>query len=135
MEAQLKTGAEIYASIYFGAIVVVALLEWISPRRATNTTGLRWFGNFSLTIIGAVAVRLLFPLAGVGWAIFCQAHGLGLFNVVRSPSWVAFALTISPRVISVPMERTAADMKGRARNLIEPPKSTAMARGNAASPE
>jgi sterol desaturase/sphingolipid hydroxylase (fatty acid hydroxylase superfamily) len=94
MEAALKTGAEIYASIYFGAIVVVALLEWSSPRRATNTTGVRWFGNFSLTIIGALLVRLLFPLAGVGWAVFCQAHGLGLFNVVLAPNWVAFTLTI-----------------------------------------
>ena len=95
METLLKNGSQVYAFVYFGAIVVVALLESVLPRRASgDALGLRWFGNFSLTIIGAIMVRALFPLAGVGWAVFCSERGLGLFNRVAWPGWVELTLTI-----------------------------------------
>ena len=95
MDSLLKNGAQIYAFVYFGGIIAVALLESVLPRRVPGATlGLRWFGNFSLTILGAVLVRVLFPLAGVGWAVFCSERRLGLFNQVAWPWWVEFALTI-----------------------------------------
>ena len=95
MDSLLKNGAQVYAFVYFGGIIAVALLESVLPRRAPGATlGLRWFGNFSLTILGAILVRLLFPLAGVGWAVFCSERRLGLFNQVAWPSVVEFALTI-----------------------------------------
>lgn len=95
MDTFLKNGSQLYAFVYFGAIIVVALLEWVRPRRvASDTLGLRWFGNFSLTIIGAMLVRALFPLVGVGWAVFCGERGIGLFNQVNWPVWSEFALTI-----------------------------------------
>ena len=90
----LKTGAQIFASLYFITITVVAVLEWVWPRREITTTGMRWFGNFSLTVLGVMLVRVLFPLVGTGWALFCQQRGLGLFNVIPSSGWVAFAATI-----------------------------------------
>lgn len=95
MDALLKNGSQIYALVYFGGIIVVALLESVLPRRVAGATlGLRWFGNFSLMIIGAILVRALFPLAGVGWAVFCSERRLGLFNQVAWPWLVEFALTI-----------------------------------------
>lgn len=95
MDALLKNGSQIYALVYFGGIIVVAVLESVLPRRAVSATlGLRWFGNFSLTIIGAILVRALFPVAAVGWAIFCSERGYGLLNVARWPGWVEFLLTI-----------------------------------------
>jgi sterol desaturase/sphingolipid hydroxylase (fatty acid hydroxylase superfamily) len=95
METLLKNGAEVYAVVYFGAIGMVALLEAIRPRYAMGPgLGTRWFGNFGLTIIGAVIVRMLFPVAGVGWALLCADRGLGLFNQVTWPSWVELALTV-----------------------------------------
>jgi len=85
----------LYTAVYFGGLLAVALLEWALPRRPFGeSTGLRWFGNFGLQIIGGVLVRALFPLFGVGWAAFCREHGLGFFNVVHWPAWIAFALTI-----------------------------------------
>jgi len=85
----------LYTVVYFGGILAAALLEWALPRRPFGeSTGLRWFGNFGLQIIGGVLVRALFPLFGVGWAAFCREHGLGFFNVVHWPAWIAFALTI-----------------------------------------
>jgi sterol desaturase/sphingolipid hydroxylase (fatty acid hydroxylase superfamily) len=95
MDSLLKNGAQIYAFVYFGGIIAVALLESVLPRRVPGATlGLRWFGNFSLTIIGAVMVRVLFPLAGVGWAVFCSERRLGLFNQLAWPWLVEFSLTI-----------------------------------------
>jgi sterol desaturase/sphingolipid hydroxylase (fatty acid hydroxylase superfamily) len=95
MDALLKNGAEVYAVAYFGAILGVALVEWMLPRRvATELVRVRWLGNFGLTLIGSVLVRLLFPIAGVGWAIFCQERGLGLLNQVSWPAWIVFPLTI-----------------------------------------
>lgn len=95
MDTFLKNGSQIYAFVYFGAIIAVALLEWVVPRRApSDLMRLRWFGNFSLTIIGAMLVRLFFPLVGVGWAVFCSERGIGLFNQVDWPMWSEFALTI-----------------------------------------
>ena len=95
MDALLKRGSELYAIVYFGAIVAVALLEHVRPRRAPGETlRQRWFGNFSLTILGAVLVRAIFPVVGVGWAIVCEQRGLGLLNHVQWPWWAELALTI-----------------------------------------
>ena len=95
MESLLRNGAQVYAFVYFGAIVVVALLEMVRPRRAPgDALRLRWFGNFSLTIIGALLVRGLFPLAGVGWAVFCDERGLGLFHQIAWPWWLELTLAV-----------------------------------------
>ncbi len=95
MEALLKNASQLYAFVYFGGIIVVALLEWLFPRRATgDSVRVRWFGNFSLTILGAMLVRALFPVVGVGWAVFCAERGVGLFNQVNWPLWSEFLLTI-----------------------------------------
>jgi sterol desaturase/sphingolipid hydroxylase (fatty acid hydroxylase superfamily) len=95
MDAFLRHGAEIYAAAYFGAILVVALVEWMLPRRATsNLLRVRWLGNFGLTVLGAVLVRLLFPMAGIAWAVVCRERGLGLLNQVVWPIWIAFPLTV-----------------------------------------
>ena len=88
MDSLLKNGAQIYAFVYFGGDHRGGSAR---KRLATPgpgaTLGLRWFGNFSLTIIGAVLVRVLFPLAGVGWAVFCSERRLGLFNQVPGRGW------------------------------------------------
>lgn len=39
----------------------------------------RWFTNFSLLILSSILVRLIFPAAAVGAAIYAEGKGLGLF--------------------------------------------------------
>jgi len=95
MESLLRAGAQAYAFTYFGVILIVALLEMIRPRRpAADALRLRWFGNFSLTIIGAVLVRAMFPLAGVGWAIFCEERGLGLLHYAGVSPWLELTAAV-----------------------------------------
>lgn len=95
MERLSGNEAELYATVYFGMIAAVALAEWLQPRRApAGGLGLRWFGNFALTIIGAVLVRALFPLVGVGWALFCEQRQIGFLNQVAWPGWLELLLTV-----------------------------------------
>ena len=64
MNTLLESASQIYAFVFFGGITVVALLEWALPRRrASASLGLRWFGNFSLTMLGMVLVRALLGLS------------------------------------------------------------------------
>jgi sterol desaturase/sphingolipid hydroxylase (fatty acid hydroxylase superfamily) len=95
MDGLLQRAAEVYALVYFGLVLTVAVLEWVIPFRAvTDSLKLRWFGNISLSVLDAVLIRSLFPMVAVGWAAVCHARGWGLFNQVAVPAWLAFALTV-----------------------------------------
>ena len=91
----LDAGSQAYATVYFGAILAVALVEAFAPARAAGPgIGRRWLRNFSLTILGTVSVRLLFPLAGVGWAVFVAERGWGLLPLAGWPLWASIAITV-----------------------------------------
>jgi sterol desaturase/sphingolipid hydroxylase (fatty acid hydroxylase superfamily) len=95
MEAFLKHASQAYAVDYFGVVIVLALLECVVPRRAsTDALKLRWFGNFAVTILDMIVVRVAFPMAAVAWAVFCSERGWGLFNQWAGPTWLEFGLTI-----------------------------------------
>jgi sterol desaturase/sphingolipid hydroxylase (fatty acid hydroxylase superfamily) len=71
--------------IAFAAIfTAMAIYELWSPRleRAEMTGALktqRWFANLSMVLISSVALRILFPAAAVGTALWAEAKGFGLF--------------------------------------------------------
>lgn len=88
-------GSQAYATVYFGAILAVALVEAFAPARATGPdVGRRWLRNFSLTLLDTAVVRLLLPVAGVGWAVFAADRGWGVLSVVALPLWASVALTV-----------------------------------------
>ena len=71
--------------ICFGAIFsALALFEIWSPRlerdefRSALKTR-RWITNIAILVISSLALRLIFPLAAVGTAIWAQGKGYGLF--------------------------------------------------------
>src|SRR5687767_6885697 len=95
MDALLNHASQAYALSYFGVVIVIALLECVVPRRTPgDTLALRWFGNVALTVLDTIVVRVLFPIAGLAWAVLCSERGWGLFNSVGWPSPVEFVLTI-----------------------------------------
>lgn len=72
----------------------MAAYELWSPRleRAEMQGALkskRWFTNLSMLVISSICLRVLFPAAAVGTAIFAQTQGWGLFNVFGVPTIVA----------------------------------------------
>jgi sterol desaturase/sphingolipid hydroxylase (fatty acid hydroxylase superfamily) len=68
-------------SFFFGILLMMYLWEIIAPRRPLITSkATRWFSNLGLVLIDSIAVRLIFPTALVGFALFVQHRGWGLFN-------------------------------------------------------
>lgn len=77
------------SAIRLAAFVVIfggmALFELVSPRLerpelvgALKTR--RWLTNLSIVVLSSLVLRLVFPAAAVGAALFAQAHGYGLFR-------------------------------------------------------
>ena len=94
-EGVLSRAAEIYAYVFFGTVIFIALIEWAMPRRRPgDTLALRWFGNFTIWILDAIVVRAVFPAGTIAWAAFCAERGLGLQNAVGVPASVGFLVTL-----------------------------------------
>jgi sterol desaturase/sphingolipid hydroxylase (fatty acid hydroxylase superfamily) len=95
MEGLLARASEIYAVDYFGAIIVVALLECIVPRRAAgDALTLRWTSNFGIGILGSLLMKTVFPAFGLLGASLSQQYGVGLLNYVTLPQWMGIVVTI-----------------------------------------
>ena len=81
-------------SVFLGLVFVLGLSEWAKPRRKrVLSQGQRWFTNFAIAILDSVIVRLLFPAAAVGVALWAQANGYGLFNVLQVPLWLSILIS------------------------------------------
>jgi len=95
MDSLLNHASQAYGVVYFGAVIVIALLECVVPRRVPgDTLALRWFGNVAITVVDTIVTRALFPIAALGWSIVCSERGWGLFNALAWPAWLEFPLTI-----------------------------------------
>jgi sterol desaturase/sphingolipid hydroxylase (fatty acid hydroxylase superfamily) len=95
LEALLKNASELYAFHYFGIIILVSLLECVAPRREPgHALRLRWVSNFGITIVDALFLRVVFPAAGLGWALYCEQRGWGVFNHMAAPLWVTLPLAV-----------------------------------------
>jgi sterol desaturase/sphingolipid hydroxylase (fatty acid hydroxylase superfamily) len=95
MEGLFARASEIYAIDYFGAIIVVALLESIVPRRgAGDTLRLRWTSNFGIAILGTVIMKTVFPAFGLLGAALSRQYGIGLLNYVTLPQWLGVVVTV-----------------------------------------
>jgi sterol desaturase/sphingolipid hydroxylase (fatty acid hydroxylase superfamily) len=78
-------------SSFLGVLAVMAAFEIVAPRRKlTAPKGIRWFSNLGVVVVNTIALRLLFPLAGVGFALFAAERGWGLGPLLGAPHglWV-----------------------------------------------
>lgn len=74
---------------FFGILALVALAELIAPRRVLRTgKAVRWLSNLGVVAVDTLAVRLLFPVIGVGVAMAAREKGWGLLNVLTLPEWL-----------------------------------------------
>ena len=66
---------------FFGILAIMAIWEILSPRRELSIPkAYRWFSNLSIVVINTLVVRILFPAAAVGVAIYASKNEYGLFN-------------------------------------------------------
>ncbi len=80
---------------FFGVFALMALWETLAPRRARLLPRrVRWLHNLALVALNSLLLRLLFPLAAVGFALLAAARGWGLLNAFAVPFWWAFLLSV-----------------------------------------
>jgi sterol desaturase/sphingolipid hydroxylase (fatty acid hydroxylase superfamily) len=76
-------------------LAVMALWEWLSPRRNQEIgRARRWPSNLGIVALDTVVVRLVFPAAVVGTALLAEARGWGLFHAVQALTWLAIAASV-----------------------------------------
>lgn len=84
--------------IAFAAIFLsMAAFELLSPRLERDEMmgalkARRWLTNISILILSSLALRVIFPLAAVGTALWAEQHGYGLFHIWGVPGWIAGVL-------------------------------------------
>ena len=77
---------QIRLSVFFGVFFVMALWEIFAPRRLLLIPKLlRWSNNLALVVLNSVVLRLLFPTAAIGVAVFVNKHDWGIINIVDLP--------------------------------------------------
>lgn len=96
MSESLQTAEPtIRLSIFFGVLVVMALWEALSPRRARLLSRMqRWPSNLGIVVFNTLVLRLFVPMAAVGAAVLSAERGWGLLNNVSLPGWFEVAATV-----------------------------------------
>ncbi|MEA3303164.1 MAG: sterol desaturase family protein [Pseudomonadota bacterium] len=80
---------------FFAIFAIMALWEMLSPRRILSTSkSLRWSNNLGLVFLNSIVLRLLFPAAAVGVALFAREQGWGLFNYYHLPFVLATTASV-----------------------------------------
>lgn len=81
--------------VFFSVLLVIAGLEVLFPRRQLKLSkGLRWRNNLALVVLDAIVLRLLFPAALVGFTLFANNNGWGLFNYFQVPLLIAAIVSV-----------------------------------------
>ena len=83
---ELDAGA-VRLLVFLGIFLLMGLAEAVWPRRrlSVNRKG-RWPVNWAIVLLDTLIVRLLFPLGGVGIAIWARQMDAGLFNHLNRSS-------------------------------------------------
>lgn len=88
-EALLRGGC------FLTVFTLIAVWELRAPARAlTRPKPIRWANNLALMIVDTIVVRLLFPSATVGVAVFATEQQWGVLNAVSARPWVGGIVTI-----------------------------------------
>jgi sterol desaturase/sphingolipid hydroxylase (fatty acid hydroxylase superfamily) len=74
-------------AVFAGVLAAMLAFERIAPRRVPAPNRLsRRLNNAGLLIAGTILLRAGVPVLAVGAAVWAQAQGLGLFNLVALPT-------------------------------------------------
>jgi len=88
-EPVIRLGA--FASIF----AAMALWELLAPRRPQAIGRFwRWPSNLGIVALNTLLVRLVFPTAAVGVALFAELHGWGLLHALKAPAWLAITASV-----------------------------------------
>ncbi len=100
----LANEISIRMGFFIGILTIMALWEFIAPRRAlTVSKTVRWLNNLGIAFLNSFLLRLAFPTAAVGVALFAEHHGWGLLHYYQIPTGLAvfFAIVAMDLVIYI----------------------------------
>src|SRR5713101_6024523 len=87
----LSSDPAIRLGFFLGMFALMAAWEVFTPRRVLEVSKpVRWTHNISIAIINVLLVRVLFPSAAVGVAVFADERGTGSLNIFAIPGPLAF---------------------------------------------
>jgi sterol desaturase/sphingolipid hydroxylase (fatty acid hydroxylase superfamily) len=80
---------------FVGVFAIMAAWEFVGPRRKqTIGRSWRWPNNLGVVAVNTLLIRILLPTTAVGFALFAEARGFGLFNVIALPFWFEVAASV-----------------------------------------
>lgn len=97
MEFLTQNEPAIRLTAFLAIFATMALFEILLPRREAAKhegkplKGRRWFSHAGLTIVNSITLRLIFPAAAVGTALYASTNSIGLFNMIEA-HWLVAAL-------------------------------------------
>lgn len=90
-----KIEAGVRLGCFVGVFLAMAAWEVLAPRRILRTgKTMRWGSNLGLVVLNSVLTRFVAPLGAVGFALFAESQGWGLFNSVNAPAWLAVVVSV-----------------------------------------
>lgn len=91
----IGNGPAIRLGVFASTFVIIALWELLAPRRALeNSKTIRWANNLALAAVNIFFVRVLFPSAVVGVALFADERGVGLLHMFSIAYPLAMILSL-----------------------------------------
>lgn len=77
------------------ALLGMLAWEFLAPKRTPLRSRLqRWPANLGIVLVDSLLLRLLFPAAAVGIALWAESSRLGLFNWIALPTWLGLLVSL-----------------------------------------
>lgn len=75
---------------FLAIFLAMAAAEIAAPRRPPHRLkGRRWLTNLAIVAVDSLVLRVVFPMAAVGAAVWAESRGYGLLRAVAAPGWLA----------------------------------------------
>jgi sterol desaturase/sphingolipid hydroxylase (fatty acid hydroxylase superfamily) len=88
-DALLHREPAIRLGMFFTCLTVMAAWEVVAARRGrTAARRRRWPANLAVAVLDSLLVRVVAPAGAVGFAVWAQARGWGLLQLVGWPAWL-----------------------------------------------
>ncbi len=82
-------------SFFLMTFFLIAWWERHAPRRRRNqSVALRWLNNLGIVAVNTLLLRLLFPMAAVGMAVYVDQNQWGFINTLALPFWLSVVLSV-----------------------------------------
>jgi sterol desaturase/sphingolipid hydroxylase (fatty acid hydroxylase superfamily) len=87
--------AAIRLSAFVTIFAVMAMWEIAFPARQLLVgKAHRWLSNIAVVVLNTVILRLIFPTAAVGFALYVEMNGIGLLHLTGWPLWWTVPLSV-----------------------------------------